>query len=70
MKSLVQKGGSNRSEPPPNTASTQSPATNAGAMVLGLPLRGVRVFKHFAWLEAGSVKATLSRPAHQYPEGA
>ena len=24
-----------------------------------------RVFKRFAWLEAGSVKAALSRPAHQ-----
>jgi len=25
----------------------------------------LRVFKQFAWLEAGSVKAALSRPAHQ-----
>jgi hypothetical protein len=25
----------------------------------------LRVFKHFAWLEVGSVKAVLSRPAHQ-----
>jgi hypothetical protein len=24
-----------------------------------------RVFKRFAWLEAGSVKVGLSRPAHQ-----
>jgi hypothetical protein len=27
----------------------------------------VRVFEQFAWLEVGSVKAALSRPAHQYP---
>ena len=25
----------------------------------------LRVFRHFVWLEAGSVKAALSRPAHQ-----
>jgi hypothetical protein len=25
----------------------------------------LRVFRHFAWLEAGSVKIALSRPAHQ-----
>src|SRR6266511_2741433 len=25
----------------------------------------LRVFKQFLWLEAGSVKAALSRPAHQ-----
>jgi len=25
----------------------------------------LRVFRHFAWLEAGSVKTTLPRPAHQ-----
>ena len=25
----------------------------------------LRVFRHFAWLEAGSVKVALSRPAHQ-----
>jgi chemotaxis protein CheY-P-specific phosphatase CheC len=25
----------------------------------------LRVFKQFAWLEAGSVKAVLSRPTHQ-----
>ncbi len=24
-----------------------------------------RVFKHFAWLEVGSVKMVLSRPTHQ-----
>ena len=24
-----------------------------------------RVFKHFAWLEVGSVKMALSRPTHQ-----
>src|SRR3970282_1808778 len=26
--------------------------------------------RQFAWLEVGSVKAVLSRPTHQYPEGA
>jgi len=26
---------------------------------------GVRVFRHFVWLEAGSVKMALSHPAHQ-----
>jgi len=25
----------------------------------------LRVFKLFAWLEVGSIKAALSRPAHQ-----
>jgi hypothetical protein len=34
-------------------------------MVAGLPLRGVRVFMQFSWLEAGSGKVTLSRPIHQ-----
>src|SRR5947207_2327312 len=29
----------------------------------------LRVFKQFAWLEAGSVTAAWSRPAHQCPEG-
>src|SRR5688572_3535347 len=31
---------------------------------------GVRVFGQFAWLEVGSAKAAMSRPAHQYPAGA
>ena len=39
-------------------------------MVVGLPLHGVRVFRQFAWLEVGSGKMALSRPTHQYPEGA
>jgi hypothetical protein len=30
----------------------------------------LRVFRQFSWLEVGSAKAALSRPAHQYPEGA
>jgi len=30
--------------------------------VVGLPQRGVRVFRQFAWLEVGSGKAALSRP--------
>jgi hypothetical protein len=34
-------------------------------MVVGLPLRGVRVFKPFAWLDAGSRKVALSHPTHQ-----
>ena len=29
-----------------------------------------RVFTQFAWLQADSVKVALSRPTHQYPEGA
>ncbi len=33
--------------------------------MVGLLLRSVRVFRQFAWLEAGSVKMALSRPAHQ-----
>jgi hypothetical protein len=50
---------------PLNTACTRSPANYAGAMVVGLPLRGVRVFKQLSWLEVGSVKVAFSRPAHQ-----
>ena len=46
---------------------TRSPAKCAGAMVVGLLLRSVRVFKQFAWLKVGYVKAALSRPTHQYP---
>ena len=30
----------------------------------GLPLRGVRAFKHFAWLAVGSIKMALSRPTN------
>jgi hypothetical protein len=60
----------------PNTACTQSP-TSIGAtlaphcvwwsagVVVGLPLCGVRVFRQFPWLDAGSVNAALSRPTHQ-----
>jgi len=33
--------------------------------MVGLPHRGVRVFKQFAWLEVGSVKVALSHPTHQ-----
>jgi len=44
-------------------ANTRSPAKYA--VVVGLPLRGVRVFEQFAWVEVGSVKVVLSRPAHQ-----
>jgi hypothetical protein len=31
--------------------------------LVGLPLRGVRVFRLFVWLQVGSGKATLPRPA-------
>jgi len=34
-------------------------------MMVGLPLRGVRVFEQFLWPKAGSGKAALSRPTHQ-----
>ena len=30
-----------------------------------LTVGSLRVFRQFAWLEAGSVKAAVSRPAHQ-----
>jgi len=50
---------------PANTACTRSPAKYAGAMVVGLQLRCVRVFRHFVWLEVDSDKTALSRPAHQ-----
>ena len=39
-------------------------------MVVGLPLRGVRVFKQFVWLGVGSGKMASPRPADQYPFGA
>ena len=31
---------------------------------MGLLLRSVRVFRQFTWLEVGSGKVALSRPAH------
>jgi GNAT superfamily N-acetyltransferase len=49
----------------PNQACTRTPAKYAGAMVVGLPLRGVRVFRQFSLLKAGSVKAALYCPTHQ-----
>jgi hypothetical protein len=51
---------SNHTSLPPNTACTRTPARAAGAGGGSL-----RVFKPFAWLEAGSGKMALSRPAHQ-----
>ena len=33
--------------------------------MVGLLLRSVRVFGQFVWLEVGSVKVALPRPAHQ-----
>ena len=50
---------------PPNTACTRPPANYAGVVMVGLLLRSVRVFRQFVWLEVGSVKVALSRPAHQ-----
>jgi len=38
--------------------------------LVGLPLRGVRVFEQFAWLGVGSGKMALFRPAHQHSAGA
>jgi len=47
---------------PPNTASRKS----TGIMMH--PTGGsLRVFGQFMWLEVGSVKVALSRPAQQYP---
>src|SRR5688572_26186005 len=45
---------------PPNKAFTRTPQEQRG-------WRGGsrRVFKQFAWLQVGSVKAALSRPAHR-----
>src|SRR5687768_1316014 len=40
---------------------TLAPGASAG-VVVGLLLRSVRVFGQFSWLQAGSVKAALSRP--------
>src|SRR6266498_1147427 len=46
---------------------TRTPAKHAGGHDGGTAARrdGVRVFKQFPWLKAGSVKAALSRPTHQ-----
>jgi hypothetical protein len=41
------------------------PRESTKTMVVGLLLRSVRVFRQFACLEVGSVKVTLSHPAHQ-----
>ena len=41
------------------------PCTSTRAIVVGLPLRGVRVFRQFAWLEVDSGKVALPRLAHQ-----
>jgi hypothetical protein len=38
--------------------------------MVGLPLRGVRVFRHFAQREIVSDKMALSRPARQPHQGA
>jgi hypothetical protein len=55
----------------PNTACSVHPTLRqAQGPLVGLPLRGVRDFKRFLWLEIDSVKMALSRPTHQYPEGA
>jgi len=44
---------------PPNTACTRPPQEHRGRDGGSL-----RVFEQFAWLEVGSVKAAVSRPAH------
>jgi hypothetical protein len=50
---------------------TRTPAMFAEAMVVGrFAAHTLRSVKQFAWLEAGPVKAALSRPTHQYPAGA
>jgi hypothetical protein len=50
---------------------TRSPANCAGAMVVGrFAVHALRVVRQFAGLKAGSIKAALSRPAHQCPAGA
>jgi hypothetical protein len=47
------------------TMCSPDPWESIRAIVVGLPLRGVRVFEQFVWLEVGSGKMALSRPAHQ-----
>ena len=47
-----------------NTACTRTPAKYAGAGVVGLLLRSVRIFKQYAWLKVGFGKMALSRPTH------
>ena len=42
--------------------STRAPSSHSQGPLVGLQLRCVRVFKHFAWLEVDSVKVALSRP--------
>jgi len=44
-------------------AEQPDPRASTGVMMVGR--FAVRVFKQFSWLEAGSGKAALSRPAHQ-----
>ena len=44
------------------TTLTLDPRTSTGIVVVGLLLRSVRVFEHFAWLEVGSRKVALPRP--------
>ena len=49
----------------PSFHGAPDPCKSTRVMMVGLPLRGVRVFKHFAWLGVDSGKMALSRPAHQ-----
>ena len=53
----------------PNTAGTSLRHALSGSQggLVGLPLRGVRVFKRFAQLQVGSAKMASSSPAHHYP---
>jgi hypothetical protein len=52
------------------TQRAPDPWKSTRTVVVGLPLRGVRVFRRFSWLKVDPVKVALSRPTHQYPEGA
>ena len=51
-------------EEPPNTACIRPLHEHQGR-----DSGSRRVFKQFSWFRVGSDKATLSHPAHQYPEG-
>ena len=52
---------------PQGKCNAPDPRKSTGAGVVGLQLRCVGVFRHFARLEVVSDKMALSRPADQYP---
>jgi len=68
MKPLLDLSGRLQALQTANTACTRPPTNYAGVVMVGR--FAVRVFRQFLWLEVGSVKMALSRPTHQYPEGA